>query len=44
MKIWDLLSIDEATREVFKDENYGLREENVKKVNIYKFDPNCASD
>ncbi|KAI9288633.1 microtubule associated protein-domain-containing protein [Umbelopsis sp. AD052] len=32
MKIWDLLSIDEATREVFKDENYGLREENVKKL------------
>ncbi|KAH8548846.1 microtubule associated protein-domain-containing protein [Umbelopsis sp. PMI_123] len=31
MKIWDLLSIDETTREIFKDENYGLREENVKR-------------
>lgn len=32
MKIWDLLCVDESTREVFKDENYGLRDDNVKKV------------
>lgn len=32
MKIWDLLCVDESTREIFKDENYGLREDNVKKV------------
>lgn len=32
MKIWDLLCVDETSRETFKDETYGLREENVKKV------------
>ncbi|GAB5586762.1 Microtubule bundling protein [Umbelopsis nana] len=32
MKIWDLLCVDESTREVFKDENYGLRDDNVKKL------------